>query len=134
MIHRRFCTRCHVILPFRTHCHFILQRQVDHPEYYADPKGLPVLALPLYASSRCHFMLQGTFAHVTLPIGLRIWKHTFAETLCFKAHKEVGSPACTSGKVMVYALGVADPRLTGNQRVGGAGAARLWFIPGKDMV
>ena len=60
MIHRRFCTRCHVILPFRTHCHFILQRQVDHPEYYADPKGLPVLALPLYASSRCHFMLQGT--------------------------------------------------------------------------
>ena len=26
----------------------------------ADRNGLPALALPLYASSRCHFMLQGT--------------------------------------------------------------------------
>jgi hypothetical protein len=28
----------------------------------ADRNGLPALALPLYASSRCHFMLQGTSA------------------------------------------------------------------------
>jgi hypothetical protein len=32
---------------------------------YADLKGLPVLALPLYASSRCHFILQGTLSDVT---------------------------------------------------------------------
>ena len=45
----------------------------------------------------------------------------------------IGSPVCTSGKVMVYELAVAGPRLTGNQRFGSAGAARLWFIRGKDM-
>jgi hypothetical protein len=47
--------------------------------------------------------------------------------------KELSS-ACTSGKVMVYELGVGDLRFTGNQQLEGAGAARLWFIRGKDMV
>jgi hypothetical protein len=44
---------------------------------------------------------------------------------------EAGSLACTSGKVMVYDLGGADPRITGNQQLGGSSAARLWFICGK---
>jgi hypothetical protein len=44
------------------------------------------------------------------------------------------SSACTSGKVMVYELGVGDLRFTGNQQLEGAGAARLWFVRGKDMV
>jgi hypothetical protein len=42
--------------------------------------------------------------------------------------------ACTSGKVMVYELGVGDLRSTGNQQLEGAGAARLWFIRGKFMI
>ena len=61
MIHRRFCTRCHVILPFSYSLPLYPSETGRSPgNMYADPKGLPVLALPLYASSRCHFMLQGT--------------------------------------------------------------------------
>jgi len=44
----------------------------------ADRNGLPALALPLYASSRCHFMLQGTDS-VTSPIGVQSWNHSFAK-------------------------------------------------------
>ena len=65
MIHRRFCTRCHVILPFRTHCHFILQRQVDHPE-------ICTLIRRDFRCWRCHFMLQA------------------AAILCFKAQRGGG--------------------------------------------
>src|ERR1700721_2708558 len=38
----------------------------------ADRNGLPALALPVYASSRCHFMLQGTKSATSL-IGLQSW-------------------------------------------------------------
>jgi hypothetical protein len=42
------------------------------------------LALPLYASSRCHFTLQGTIIIVTLPVGLQSWKHRFAKQWVFR--------------------------------------------------
>jgi hypothetical protein len=40
----------------------------------------------------------------------------------------------TSGKVMLYGFTVAGALLTGNQWLGGATAAKLWFICGKGMV
>jgi hypothetical protein len=45
-------------------------------------------------------------------------------------------PACTSGKVTVYKLGLGDPRFTGNQQFARPlddETARLCFIRGKDI-
>ena len=41
---------------------------------------------------------------------------------------------CTFGRVMVYASGLRARRFTRNEGVGHVGAAKLWFIFGKDLV